>query len=76
MMRNVGDEQNPKNEELVVMLRPKVVVYKARKDYYGINGVPRADDAREEQTNIWQSIGDEPMILVPEAAPWPPLPPK
>ena len=56
--------------------RPKVVVYKARKDYYGINGVPRADDAREEQTNIWQSIGDEPMILVPEAAPWPPLPPK
>ena len=76
MMRNVGDEQKPKNEELVVMLRPKVVVYKARKDYYGINGVPRADDAREEQTNIWQSIGDEPMILVPEAAPWPPLPPK
>ncbi len=76
MMRNVGDAEHPENEELVIMLRPKVVVYKARKDYYGINGVPRADDAREEQTNIWQSIGDEPMILVPEGAPWPPMPSK
>lgn len=72
-VKNDGKEVT---DELVVMLRPKVVVYRARKDYYGVNGIPRADDARNEQTDIWQSIGDEPMIIVPKAAPWPPLPAK
>lgn len=71
-----GRAQKTHNEELVVMLRPKVTVYRTRKDYYGIHGVPRADDAEDEQTNIWNAIGDEPMILVPENAPWPPLPAK
>jgi type II secretory pathway component GspD/PulD (secretin) len=73
-----GDARDGKalTDELVVMLRPRVVVYRARKDYYGVNGIPRADDASVEETDIWHSIGDEPMILVPEAAPWPPLPAK
>jgi MSHA biogenesis protein MshL len=79
MMRQRSDDARGEKEvtdELVVMLRPKVVVYRARKDYYGVNGIPRADNARTEQTDIWQSIGDEPMIIVPKAAPWPPLPMK
>lgn len=71
-----GRAKKELTDELVVMLRPKVVVYKARKDYYGINGVPRADDRQGEETDIWHAIGDEPMILVHEEAPWPPLPPK
>jgi hypothetical protein len=80
MMRQHNDSNVrggvPITEELVVMLRPKVVVYRARKDYYGVNGLPRAEGGRAEETDIWHSIGDEPMIIVPEAAPWPPLPSK
>jgi hypothetical protein len=69
-----GRQQKEVVDELVIMLRPKVVVYKARKDYYHISGVPRPSDTENDDTDIWQSIGDEPMILVPESAPWPPLP--